>query len=140
MYWSAATATVSDDRPLWTALATALVWLVFVVAVLEIPSLLPNPPVAREEVAEYSEGVVPLPGFDPLYGYVYGNNCDPSPVFGCASGATNYSQIPVLANSPEQPAGVYYINNASELVRASGGVSVVAHVIPLGQRWAQYAG
>ena len=94
-------------------------------------------------IAVYNESGVLLPGFDPLYGYVYGNNCEPNPGFGCGKGAGNYSQVPVLANSPEQPPGIYYVDNASELVAVpvgSGPVHVVAPVTLLHQNYSQYSG
>lgn len=82
--------------------------------------------------------VIPLPGFDPLYHYSFGNNYVPS-----KDGPYDYSQIPVLANSPEQPRGIYYVNNLSELTEyeiGSGAVRAIAHVTPLYQNWSSYAG
>ncbi len=87
----------------------------------------------------YRETIVPLPGFDPLSSYVYDNNCPAGPA-GCADGTSNYSEVPVLANSPEQPSGIYYVDNASQLVDLNGTVRVVANVTPLDQEYAQYAG
>lgn len=93
------------------------------------------------ELVQYRESVVSLPGFDPLYADVYGNNCDPGPVYGCFLGGSNYSQVPVLANSPEQPPGVYYVDNSSNLIdEYDDGARVVAHVAVFGQKYAEYGG
>lgn len=98
------------------------------------PAVVPNP--------TYNESDVALPGFDPLYGYEYGNNCVPGPT-GCFLGGSNYSQIPVLSNSPEQPPGIYYVNNASELVAVpvgGGAPREVAEITLLHQNYSHYAG
>ncbi len=116
------------------ALAVALAGLVLLPTYSVAPS--PRP-------LGYAEATVPLPGFAPLYGYVYGNNCAPNPSFGCGGDASNYSQVPVLSNSPEQPAGIYYVDNSSRLVRVpidGGPVEVVANVTLLHDGYAQYAG
>jgi hypothetical protein len=125
-------------NPRWTAVVGALLG-----ALLVVLGSLSTPARSPTEGVEYAEHFVPLPGFDPLFGYVYGNNCRPSPVFGCGAEATNYSQIPVLANSPEQPSGIYYVDNGSRLVRVpvgGGPATVVANVTLLHQEYAQYAG
>ena len=116
------------------AIAVALAGVVLLPTSAVAPS--PNP-------IAYAEQTVALPGFSPLFGYVYGNNCEPSPSFGCGSEASNYSQVPVLSDSPEQPSGIYYIDNSSQLVRvpiAGGPVAVVANVTLLHDGYSQYAG
>lgn len=90
----------------------------------------------------YSEKPVTLPGFDALYGLVLGNNCRTTSG-SCFTGGADYSQVPVLSSDSNQPFGVYYVNNFSELVEyafASGSVRVVASVTVLDQAWADYGG
>lgn len=106
------------------------------------PPLTPHQ-LVRLPVAEYTESTVELPGFDPLYGYVHGNNCVPGASGGCFSGGTDYSEIPVLSSDAGQPFGVYYVNNASDLVEyelPNGPLRTVAPVTPLYQTYAAYGG
>lgn len=123
---------------------------VAVVAIVAVTELVVQPSTGTPEIrlegtghpSAYSEGTVRLPGFDPLYGYVYGSNCVPG-FSGCYLGGSDYSQVPVLSNSPEQPFGIYYIDNASDLVEyqiPSGALRVVAHVTLLYQTYAYYGG
>ena len=108
------------------------------------PVLVPFTPRAYQ--VNYSETTLPLPGFDPLFGYVYGNNCEPGPS-GCFNGGRNYSQIPVLSSDAGQPFGVYYVSDNSDLVErplAPGSspapARVVAQVTILNQSYASYGG
>ncbi len=76
----------------------------------------------------YYEKTYELPGFDPLTGYLRN------------LGGGN-SQIPTLANSPEQPFGVYYVDNGSDLdvlSLANSTVRHIAHIVPLYQTFASY--
>jgi hypothetical protein len=130
---------VAPYRYLWP-IAVLAVLLALIILLPQDVSSVYTPPVPS--TPDYNETVVGLPGFAPLYGYVYGNNCDPGPS-GCFLGGSNYSQVPVLSNSPEQPSGIYYVNNASELVdlsSAMGEVRVVATITPLYQNYSHYAG
>lgn len=90
----------------------------------------------------YSEATVELSGFNPLYGYVYGNNCVPGPS-GCFAGGTDYSQVPVLSSDATQPLGIYYVNNQSSFMEYSlptQSLRSVAKVTLLYQTWATYGG
>jgi hypothetical protein len=137
-------------RRLWVTVVGAVAAVLVLFGVLltlpvsHLATIPPNGPgpTAPWTPAPFSERPVALPGFDPLYGYVFGNNCIPSP-HGCFSGGLNYSQIPVLSSGPGQPFGIYYVNNASDLVEyeiGPGLVRSVAPVTPLYQTWAGYGG
>jgi hypothetical protein len=123
--------------------AVALVAVLSACAVLlSLPTLVPGP----REGGSHSvlppigtPSAVRLPGFNPLYQYSYGNNY----LLRYLVDAYNFSQVPVLADSPEQPFGIYYINNHSELVvynLTTEVVRVVANVTLLYQTWAAYQG
>ena len=94
-------------------------------------------PQFRPEV-RYEEKTLRLPGFDPLTGYVYGNNV----ATGDYVDRSDFSQIPVLSSDSIDPLGVYYVNNASELVRVSmnGTAEAVAPITLLYQDYAAYPG
>jgi len=107
-----------------------------------LPSLGPPPGLATPSFPKFNETTATLPGFDPLYGYVLGNNCLPG-MDGCFRGGSNFSQIPVLSSDSNQPFGIYYVNNDSQLVEyvlANGSVRTVANVTLLHQAWAWYGG
>jgi hypothetical protein len=102
--------------------------LLLIVALIEVPSRV-QPPTPPAFPASYTEQMVSLPGFDPLYGVVNDNNLG--------------YQVPVLSSDSEQPLGIYYINNNSDLVEyslANGSVHVVAPVTLLRQTYSQYVG
>ncbi len=97
---------------------------------------IPGPPT-------YEERWVNLTGFDPLYGYVFGDNCDTGTSgFDCFNYPENHSQVPVLSSDSGQPLGIYYVNNGSDLVEyqlANGTYRTVAHVTLLYQTFGGYA-
>jgi hypothetical protein len=76
----------------------------------------------------YLERIYRLPGFDPLTGYLSN-----------LGGAD--SQIPTLSSNPRQPAGIYYVDNSSNLdivYLGNGTQHVIAHVVSLYQTYATY--
>lgn len=76
----------------------------------------------------YYEKTYPLPGFNPLTGYL-------------ENWGGGDTQVPTLSSSAGQPAGIYYIDNSSnlDLLYLSNGTShAVAHVVLLYQTYASY--
>ena len=76
----------------------------------------------------YLEKIYRLPGFDPLTGYLSN-----------LGGAD--TQIPTLSSDPRQPAGIYYVDNSSNLdivYLGNGTQHVIAPVAPLYQTYAAY--
>lgn len=79
----------------------------------------------------YTESTIHLSGFDPMVGMLYTHQ----------NGTAG--QIPTLSSSAVQPAGIYYVTNASQLVYydlATAAVNTVANVTVLYQRFGQYQG
>lgn len=79
---------------------------------------------ATPPVYGYQEKTLLLPGFDPLSGYFLG-------------GAVS-TQIPTLASGAGQAFGIFYVDNASQLVEltvTNDSVRSIAHVTPLYQRF-----
>jgi hypothetical protein len=76
----------------------------------------------------YLEKTYPLPGFNPLTGYL-------------ENWGGGNTQVPTLSSSAGQPAGIYYVDNSSDLdlLYLSNGTShSVAHVVLLYQTYASY--
>lgn len=112
-----------------TTVAIAAVVLVLAASGAFTDRTTPTVAAPRTYEVSYSERILALPGFNPLLGDLDTDNL-------------NHSQIPVLSNSPEQPPGIYYVDNDSELVDLAwnGTLRVVGPIALLYQGFAGYSG